>query len=115
LDYNFRVLDSTPESHEREIAAETAHHAMVAGWDKAIEIVGRKHGLKRFAMENVLNRVHKAQKGKDPAERLDELNDWETERNGKSQLIRGSNSLHKLSPGLRKYMEKKLSLNSKDG
>ena len=84
---------------------------MVAGWDKAIELVGRKHGLKRFTMENILNRVLKDQKQNqiDPGQKIDELNDWETERNGKSQLIKGSNSLHKLSPGLRKYMEKKLS------
>ena len=105
------MLDSIPADQEREIAAETAHHAMVAGWEKAIQIVGRKHGLKQFAMENILTRVSRDQGKRDPSGRIDELRDWDLHKQrDRSDLKKPTpgDNLHKLSPGLRRYMEKKL-------
>jgi len=97
-----------PADGEREIAAEVAHRAMVAGWEKAIQDVGREKGLMSLVVERILDKVAKDQGKRDPSGRIDELGDWLLHRRReRSDLVRGSNSLHKLSPGLRAYMHKK--------
>lgn len=90
---------------ERELAAETARKAMISGWSKAIQDVSAEKGITPLALEGVLNAVSKDNSTRDPSSRIDELNDWETNKQRNSELKR--NSLHRLSPGLRAYMEKK--------
>jgi hypothetical protein len=97
-------MDITSD-HEREIAAETARRAMIAGWDRAIRDVAAEKGITPLALEGILNKVSKDNPNRDPSARIDELNDWEANKQRNSELKR--NSLHRLSPGLRAYMEKK--------
>jgi hypothetical protein len=97
-------MDATTDT-EREIAAETARRAMLAGWDKAIRDVASEKGINPLAIEGILNKAAKENPNRDPSVRIDELNDWETQKMRNSSLKR--NSLDRLSPGLRAYMLKK--------
>lgn len=98
-------MDGTTDS-EREIAAEIARRAMTSGWEKAIQDVAAEKAIPLLALEGILNRVSKENPHRDPSARISELQDWEVQKQRNSQLK--PNSLHKLSPGLRAYMEKKL-------
>jgi len=91
---------------ERELAAETARRAMISGWTKAIQDVAAEKGITPLSLEGILNRVSKENPHRDPSARIDELGDWEVQKQRNSELKR--NSLHRLSPGLRAYMERKL-------
>ena len=90
---------------ERELAAETARRAMISGWTKAIEDVSKEKAVTPLALEGILNRVEKNNPNVDPSQRIDELGDWTVQKARNSELKR--NSLHRLSPGLRAYMEAK--------
>ena len=90
---------------ERELAAEVARRAMVAGWRKSIDDVGREKGIASMAVEGILNRVSKENPSRDPSARIDELADWEHHKTRNSELKR--NAVDRLSPGLRAYILKK--------
>lgn len=93
---------------ERELAAETARRAMISGWKNAINAVSAEKGINQLALEGILNRVTADNPNRDPSARIDELNDWTLQKQRNSELKR--NSLHRLSPGLRAYMEQKLNV-----
>src|SRR3954470_7803573 len=97
-------MDTSTDA-ERELAAETARRGIIAGWDRAIRDVAAEKGITPLALEGILNKVSKDNPNRDPSARIDELNDWEANKQRNSELKR--NSLHRLSPGLRAYMEKK--------
>lgn len=97
-------MDASTDA-ERELAAETARRAMIAGWDRAIRDVSAEKGVTPLALEGILNKVSKENPNRDPSARIDELYDWEANKQRNSELKR--NSLHRLSPGLRAYMESK--------
>jgi hypothetical protein len=100
-------VNQTPTAAEREIAAETARQAMISGWTKAIQDISSQHGITVLAVEGILNRVSKDNPNRDPSARIDELSSWDQQsRIGGSEVKR--NSLHRLSPGLRAYMERKI-------
>lgn len=98
-------MNTMTTEHEREIAAETARRAMIAGWNRAIQDTASEHGIDKLAIEGILNRASKENAHLDSSARIDELNDWETQKMKNSNIKR--NSLDRLSPGLRAYMEKK--------
>jgi hypothetical protein len=101
------IENDVPTDEERKLAAETAHRAMIAGWEKAIQDVGRENGLQTLVIKNILNKVAKDSPNRDPSGRIDELQDYlhhQTRHN--SDRVKGN--LHKLSPGLKAYMEQKL-------
>lgn len=87
---------------EREIAAEVARAAMVSGWTKAIQDMATQKGVPILSIEGILNKVSAENPHRDPSMRIDELNDWQTQKMRNSELKR--NSLDRLSPGLRAYM-----------
>jgi hypothetical protein len=97
-------MDETTDI-ERELAAETARRAMTAGWTKAIGDVAAEKGVTPLALEGILNKVSAGNAHRDPSARIDELASWEVQKTRNSELKR--NSLHRLSPGLRAYMERK--------
>lgn len=98
-------MDATNNS-ERELAAETARRAMIAGWKKAIQDVASENGITVLALEGILNKAEKENSSIDPSQRIDELRSWTDQKRTNSELKR--NSLDRLSPGLRAYMEKKI-------
>lgn len=55
----------------------------------------------------ILDKAAKYNDVADPSGRIDELDDWMKEKRGRSRQA-GGGKLHKLSPGLRAYMEAKL-------
>jgi hypothetical protein len=104
------AINDVPTDQEREIAAEVAQRAMVAGWENAIQTVGKEKGLPGLVIENILNKVSAEQSRRDPSARIDELRDWQLHKQRHNSDLKrnpGGNSLHNLSPGLRAYMEKK--------
>src|SRR6266496_1857610 len=94
---------------ELNLVKEIANRAMIAGWENAIFMATRQSGISQIQVRDLLNRAVDFNNSADPHSRIPELANWEKERMGRSERASNTKSgnLHKLSPGLRAYMEAK--------
>jgi len=99
-------MDSLLSDKEREVAAEVSARAMMSGWDTAIGWAARQFGVSQMDIRVILDKASRHNDSADPSMRIDELVDWNREKRGRSERSQESR-LHRLSPGLRKYMEDK--------
>ena len=91
---------------EKEIAYKVANRAMIAGWDRAVGWAAAEYGVSQLEVKALLNKAADFNDTADPSARISELDDWKKEKQGRSERASGS-KLHRLSPGLRAYMEAK--------
>ena len=83
-------MPDIPTDFERETAAEIAKQAAISGWKTAIEQKGKELEVSIWTLKELLDKVSKYNQKADPAGRIHELNDWENEKRGRSELAVGN-------------------------
>jgi len=82
---NLRMPDEISHA-EREMAREVADRAMLVGWERAIGWKASELGVSDLRIRDLLNKAAKYNEKADPAGRIPELEDWEVEKRGRSEL-----------------------------
>ena len=71
---------------ERQLAKKVADLAMVSGWDNAIGVYMREYGIAETAMRALLKKAADYNDEADPSGRIEELEDYKKELQGRSTL-----------------------------
>ncbi len=78
------VLDrDVPADEQRELAS-----AMVMGWDRAIQKHAYENRVPEDEVRRLLDQASEYNDKADPSGRIEELNDWEIQKRGRSTLAR---------------------------
>jgi hypothetical protein len=75
-----------PADGQREIAKDCAKDAMVMGWDLAIQKHAYENRIPESELRRLLDQASEYNDKADPSGRIDELNDWDAQKRGRSQI-----------------------------
>lgn len=71
---------------ERELAADTAHDAMIMGWDAAIQKHAYENRIPDAKLRSILDLALDYEDKADPQGRIEGIRDWAHEKRGSSAL-----------------------------
>ncbi len=75
-----------PADEQRELASACAKDAMVMGWDQAIQKHAYENRVPETEVRRLLDEASEYNDKADPSGRIEELNDWEIQKRGRSEL-----------------------------
>ncbi len=75
-----------PADAQRELADACAKDAMVMGWDRAIQKHAYENRIPEDEVRRLLDQASEYNDKADPPGRIDELDDWEIQKRGRSNL-----------------------------
>lgn len=75
-----------PTSAERILAEKTTSAAMIMGWEKAIQKNAYENNILERELREILDKALKYDEKADPSGRIENIQDWASEKRGRSRL-----------------------------